>query len=88
MIKGCHKQIVFLKNTGSPIFDEAYFILKPQAYNKKESDVILEATRIINDLNGSQPKKQERKRVVSSVAYLILGTVLGVTGAMLINLFI
>ena len=87
-MRGYQRKVIHIKNTGSYLFDEAYFILKPQAYNKKESDVILEATRIINDLNGSQQKKKERKRVVSSVAYLILGTVLGVTGAMLINLFI
>ena len=30
MIKGCQKRIIHLKNTGSPYFEEAYFILKDE----------------------------------------------------------
>ena len=28
MIKGCKKKIIYLKNTDSDIFDEAYFVLR------------------------------------------------------------
>ena len=29
MIKGCSKRMIVLKNTGSKLFDEAYFVVKP-----------------------------------------------------------
>ena len=28
MIKGCQKRIIHITNTGSPFFEEAYFVLK------------------------------------------------------------
>lgn len=28
MIKGCQKRMIFIKNTGCDLFDEAYFVLK------------------------------------------------------------
>ena len=88
MIKGCHKQIVFLKNTGSELFEEAYFILKPNAYNKKEDDIILEATRIIGEATDIKPKKRNVSHTVSRIACFILGAIIGGGGAMLINLII
>lgn len=48
MLKGCHKSIVFLKNTGSELFDEAYFIVKPNTYTNKDTDIVKEATRLVS----------------------------------------
>lgn len=52
MFRGCQKKIIKLKNTGSGLFDEAYFILKDAAANSPyitETDMIKEANRIICD---------------------------------------
>jgi hypothetical protein len=52
MFRGCQKKIIKLKNTGSGLFDEAYFILKDVAADSPyitESDMIKEANRIICD---------------------------------------
>ncbi len=81
MIKGCHKNIVFLKDTGSELFDEAYFILKPNAKKKKESDIISEATKIVNCLDDGN-KRKGRGRLGKLVSFL-LGALIG-GGAMLI----
>ena len=36
MIKGCEKKIIYLKDTKSEYFEEAYFVVKPQASKEKE----------------------------------------------------
>ena len=44
--------MIMLKNTGSEIFDEAYFILKEERMLKgdvSENDMVREASRIVND---------------------------------------
>ena len=50
--KGCQKRMIMLKNTGSEIFDEAYFILKEERILRSdvnENDMVREAGRIINE---------------------------------------
>jgi len=49
--KGCQKRMIMLKNTGSEIFDEAYFILKERAEKSgvSENDMVREASRIIDE---------------------------------------
>ena len=46
MIKGCQKKIIHLKSTGSPYFEEAYFILKDDSALPCENDMVKEALRI------------------------------------------
>jgi hypothetical protein len=49
-MKGCQKRIIVMKNTGSNIFEEAYFILKDNAVRTQaisEHDMVGEAARII-----------------------------------------
>ena len=51
MLRGCQKKIVFLKNTGSKIFDEAYFVISDKDNNRclTEPDLVAEANRIIEE---------------------------------------
>ena len=51
MVKGCQRRIIHLKNTGSVMFEEAYFILndKYHADEKKSEDMVREANRIIEE---------------------------------------
>ncbi|MHB1151292.1 MAG: hypothetical protein ACYCWE_07700 [Eubacteriales bacterium] len=54
MFRGCQKKIIKLKNIGSGVFDEAYFILKDVAAESPyitETDMIKEANRIISENN-------------------------------------
>ena len=49
-MKGCQKRIIVMKNTGSNIFDEVYFILKDNAVRTSsmtENDMVSEASRIV-----------------------------------------
>ena len=54
MLKGYQKKIVFLKNTGSKIFDEAYFVISEKANDDRmcDTDMIDEANRIISECIG------------------------------------
>jgi len=47
MVKGCQRRIILLRGTGSGMFEEAYFILKPEKANAPEQLMIAEANRII-----------------------------------------
>lgn len=53
MVRGYQKRVIFVKNTGSRIFDEAYFVLSEREPDKKEKiDMIAEANRIIEENEG------------------------------------
>ncbi|MBR6513269.1 MAG: hypothetical protein IKT46_00405 [Clostridia bacterium] len=83
--KGCEKRMIMIKNTGSELFEEAYFILS----TKKSSDVtsddmIKEANRIVseNDISLPAPKKPK-----SHITGYILGFLSGVGAAGLVLSF-
>ena len=50
VIKGCHKKVIWIRDTESDIFDEAYFILSDEACKRSicESDMIKEARRLVS----------------------------------------
>ena len=51
MIKGCQKRVVWVRNTESEWFDEAYFILSEKSMERRprETDIMAEANRIISE---------------------------------------
>lgn len=51
MVRGCQKKIIYLKNTQSEIFDEAYFVIKDNALyeNMDECDMVEEANKILEE---------------------------------------
>ena len=65
MLKGCQRKIIVMKNTGSNIFEEAYFVLRENAVKAhiSETDMIEEANRIIKEIGihgGISPKKTKQ----------------------------
>ncbi|MBQ7225765.1 MAG: hypothetical protein IJX02_04080 [Clostridia bacterium] len=84
MIKGCHKSIVFLKNTGSELFEEAYFIVKPGANVASKEDIVYQATQLANGL-CKQEHKLPKKR--TRLLFFLLGCLVGF-GIMLLLHFI
>lgn len=48
MVRGTQKKVVYLKNTGSAVFDEAFFIVKDEKERGfSEEDLLREANRIV-----------------------------------------
>lgn len=77
MIKGCQKSIIHLKDTGSPYFEEAYFIVsRGSDIEALGDDMIKEAQNIVKssmaDIKNRnlQKKKQRRSLVMSGASAL------------------
>ena len=93
MLRGCQKKIVFLKNTGSKLFDEAYFVISDKAKESAPPDLIKEANRIIEenvlgkekiDLSDSLIKRLFKNRVV---VFLLGALISGTTASIILLIF-
>ena len=80
--KGCEKRMIMLKNTGSDLFEEAYFILNNRNNSHiSRNDMIKEANRIVSENNiVTNPEKKNRLWL----AQYILGFLSGIGAAGLI----
>lgn len=86
MVRGYQKRVIFVKNTGSRIFDEAYFVLSEREPCKKEkADMIAEANRIIEENEGLCKK---RRRLPGVFLRLFLPFLAGVLSAVSVCLAI
>ena len=59
-MRAYHKRAIYIKDTGSSLFKEAYFILNDvqQRADITEDDMISEANRIIEESVGNQKGKR------------------------------
>ena len=90
MVRGCQKKIIYLKNTGSKVFDEAYFIVKD---NTKcdvmdECDMVEEANRILDNVISCRMSGEKISRIKKTVKAKILPFVTGIVIGFLIGLLI
>lgn len=84
MVRGCQKRVVFLKNTGSKMFDEAYFIVSddraPTGVGQEEmldeAHRIISETAVVHSCGRVSLKRRLRRAVVPTVAFLC-GTLVG-----------
>ena len=80
MVKGCKKSIVYVKNTGSDYFKEAYFILNEGGISALgEKDLVSEATRIIEEKYAlcSESKKGIKRLIKRNALPFLLGLSVG-----------
>ena len=82
-MKGYQRKVIFLKNTGSPYFDEAYFLVSREGDGAsiEQSDMVLEANRIINESLEDSETRIRRERAKRQRDFLIpffLGVLLSV----------
>lgn len=88
MIRGCQKKAVYVKNTGSPLFEGAYFIVKDKYASDEptELNIISEANRIIeenSDLIGRKRGFFARlrrgfKKLTKNVPLFLFGVIIGI----------
>lgn len=89
-MRGYQKKVVCLKNTGSDLFEEAYFILKSTdeegSFEKRQEILIKEASRIIEDslCNGEKRKKRAIPASISLYAAGFLSAALIITVLILV----
>ena len=98
MIKGCKKNVVYVRNTESDMFREAYFILSDdfEEKGKSEPDMVAEANRIIAETPvasyfGMPPSTAKKKKsyqpyVVSKVFWFMSGAFFASIIALLIGI--
>ena len=88
MVRGCQKRVIFLKNTDSTVFSEAYFIVNEDKENENlgERDLVCEANRIINEKVGYPERKPIMKTVLKILLESVLPLVVGLVIGLLINL--
>jgi hypothetical protein len=76
MLRGYQKRVIYLKNTGSEIFKEAYFVLEDEkdTSNISKKEMVDEANRIIEE-SFYYKKSGKFKRFIPIVTFF-LGVIL------------
>lgn len=90
MVRGCQKKIIYLKNTGSDVFDEAYFIMSDKCPEVSgECDMIKEANRILGECSTIKEKRRIFTRIFialkDKIAILLTGIIIGIVSAILMT---
>ncbi len=83
-MRGYQKRVVFLKNTGSDVFEEAYFILREDTPKSGADDIVFEAQRIVKENTAEKEKRSRTPRTAEKL--LLFGA--GFFSAGLISLLI
>ena len=89
-MRGYQKKVIFLKNTGSHLFDEAYFVVSREGEEAAvgQSNMVLEANRIIRESIGEETLGYRRDRgILNFLLPFLLGVLFTVVAVMIINLF-
>ena len=90
MVRGCQKKIIYLKNSGSTLFEEAYFVIKNDSQYEEisECDMIEEANRIINESFYQDELDSFGKKAVSFLKRYVVPFLIGVAAGAVIALLI
>ncbi len=56
-MRGCQKKVIYLKNTGSRNFEEAYFVIRDSADGKSSRSSMIEEARHIIEENFGKRKR-------------------------------
>ncbi len=92
MIKGTQRRIIMVKDTESPYFDSAYFVIKSDlAPHRHDGDILSEANRMIEAYHKGIPHNDNGRLALSKRTLVILCTIVtllsGVAGFMLNIIF-
>ena len=90
MVRGCQKKIIYLKNTGSEVFDEAYFVIgnKGLAQELVERDLIEEANRILDECISQEEAVGTWRKIKRFLRAKVLPFTLGVACGIAVILLI
>lgn len=73
MVRGTQKRIVYVKNTGGAVFEEAIFVVKDgKESGLSDGDMLGEATRIIEEhaVRGGRREEEQRKNFPAWLFFL------------------
>lgn len=81
MLKGFNRRVVVMKNPDSKIFDEAFFVVKENAFfDRKEKTPLEAAKKIIKELEeeSTRKKKKDISEIGKALLFLLTGIVIGI----------
>ena len=72
MIKGCRKNVVYIKDTGSDMFREAFFIVSDAEKSRavSETDMLREARRLIADTQKAENADRPRLGIAKALWFV------------------
>lgn len=76
MIKGCQREMILLQTRESPLFESAYFVLRPRRQSTSHTDMLAEANRIIGEGNGYFARRAKWRSVLLFLAGAVAGAAL------------
>jgi hypothetical protein len=81
MLRGYQRRVIFLKNTDSELFEEAYFLLRDGSSQKKDGrELIDEALRIIDKKTGGNKRRRKGDRLAQLLRLIIPFLIGALTG--------
>lgn len=88
MIKGSRKNMYYVRDTGSPVFSEAYFVLRHGTECPvHENDLAAEADRIIREKFSGKPRRRKITKCISVIAFLAGGAIGTALTSLVLSLF-
>lgn len=71
-MRGYQKKVIYLKNTGSSMFEEAYFIVKPEhKKNASTTEMVDEANRILEEIYGKGKRSLFKGRYLHVISFIL-----------------
>lgn len=86
-MRGYQKKVIYIKHTGSSLFDEAYFVVGPSGENVKTADMISEANRIIEESIKKESHRKKNSALDFLYPFLIGITVCAAVFIILLSVF-
>lgn len=88
-MKGCQRKVIFLKNTGCELFDEAYFIISREGEREdiSEDNIVTAATEIISrhiEVEGKEKRSKKIRLALLITLPFLLGCALSAAIALMI----
>ena len=90
MVRGCQKKIIYLKNTGSEVFEEAYFLISDKGDTESidEDDMIEEAGRILDECISYDTENKKRQKIILLIKENIIPFLFGIVAGVIFTLLI
>ena len=86
MLKGAQKRMIVIKTSDSKFFEEAYFVVKPNA-DEDELDMIAEADRIATKvIDRKKSEKKMRAIGKKNIIFCLCGAIGGIFMGILVAL--
>ena len=82
MLKGCQREMIVLQTQESPLFENAYFILRREKPAVSRQDVLAEANRIIGAGSGYLARRRRRGQ---GILLFVTGALIGIGASLLLH---